>query len=301
MARNIFSALTGLACLAALPAVAAEGPASYTTPQAALDAMMQALDAGDRAAILDVFGTDAADMLSSGNPDRDAENRGNILMMYSEGYRFQPTEDGDVTLLLGADGWPFPIPIAMTGDNWAFDIEAGRDEIYYRRIGLNELEAIEIMDAYVAIQTEFRQTDHDGDGVMEFANALISSADARDGLYWGDEDSPVGIRIALANLDGYSDSEGDKEAEPFGGYYYRILQGQTDAAPGGALSYMAGENMVAGHALLAVPSDYGQSGIHSFMVSENGIVLQADLGEDSLTLAKDLVQYDPGEDWSPVN
>ncbi|MEX0287328.1 MAG: DUF2950 family protein [Paracoccaceae bacterium] len=289
-----------MACLMALPASAAEGPASYDTPQAALDALMAGLAAEDRDQVLDVFGSEAADMLSTGNPDRDTENRAEVLGYFAEGYRFRPEENGSVTLLLGADAWPFPVPIARTDAGWSFDIEAGRDEIYFRRIGLNELDAIDIMNAYVAIQFEFRKIDHDGDGVMEFANALISSPDARDGLYWGDEDSPVGIRIALANLDGYSDDEGDKDPDPFGGYYFRILQGQSDAAPGGSMSYMIGDNMVAGHAMLAVPSDYGQSGIHSFMVSENGTVLQADLGEDSLEAAQSMTTYDPSEKWEPI-
>lgn len=302
MTMNRFLTSSALAVLlATAPLSAAETPASYATPQAALDAMMAALVGGDHDAILEVFGTDAEDLLSSGNPDRDAENRGHILALYADGFRFQPGDDGSVTLLLGADGWPFPIPVAKADDgSWAFDIEAGRDEVYYRRIGLNELDAIEMMDAYIVIQSEFRLTDHDGDGVMEFANALISSPDARDGLYWGNEDSPVGQRIALANLDGYSTDDGDQAPEPFGGYYYRILQGQTGAAPGGEMSYMARDNMVAGHALLAVPSDYGQSGIHSFMVAENGIILQADLGEDSLEIAQGMMLFDPTEAWTPV-
>lgn len=298
MKRNTISALTALTLLAAQPAFAGAGPAVYPSPQDALMAMVDGLNTGE-GALLDVFGTDAEDMLSTGNPERDAENRAHILALYNDGYRFLPT-DGEVTLLMGADGWPFPIPIAKTEAGWAFDIEAGRDEIYFRRIGLNELEAIEIMRAYVDIQSEFRQTDQDGDGVMEFAGSLISSAQGRDGLYWGDADSPMGSRIALADLDGYSDANGDHEAEPFGGYYYRVLTGQTDAAPGGAMDYMIGGNMVAGHALLAVPSDYGNSGIQTFMVSENGTVLQADLGEDSLEIAEAMRAYDPGPDWTPV-
>ena len=144
------------------------------------------------------------------------------------------------------------------------------------------------------------EVDHDGDGVMEFAASFLSSEGVRDGLVWTDEDSPLGERIALASLDGYSNDEGDQAPEPFGGYYYRILQGQSASAPGGAMDYVIGGNMVAGHALLAVPSDYGNSGVQSFMVSENGTVLEADLGEDSLTIAFGMTRFEPGSDWTPV-
>ena len=291
----------GFALLAfALPLSAAETPAVYATPQDAFEAMQSALDAADTSAILTVFGTTAEDLLSSGNPERDAENRASILTLSAEGYRFALGNDGAVTVLLGHESWPFPIPVARTDGGWAFDIEAGRDEVYYRRIGLNELDTIEMMHAYVEVQANYRQDDHDGDGVMEFAGSLLSSDGAKDGLFWPLEDSPLGARIALASLDGYNDGREDREPEPFGGYYYRILQGQSASAPGGAMDYVIGGNMVAGHALLAVPADYGDSGIHSFMVSENGTVLEADLGEDSLDVAFGMMTFDPGADWSPV-
>jgi len=301
MKKTMFTpGLAGLALLAStLPGLAAETPAPYATPQDALEAMMSALTATDQDAILAVFGTNAQDLLTSGNPDRDGENREKLLGLLAEGYRFQLADD-HVVVLLGADGWPFPIPLARSDGSWAFDLEAGRDEVHFRRIGLNELEAIEMMQAYVGIQAAFRLEDHDGDGVMEFAASILSSDGVRDGLVWADDDSPLGARIALASLDGYSNDQGDHEPEPFGGYYYRILQGQTAAAPGGEMNYVIGGNMVAGHALLAVPSDYGYSGVHSFMVSENGTVLEADLGEDSVAVAFGMTQFDPGADWTPT-
>lgn len=296
--------LTALACC--LPLMAGAAPTVYPGPQEALEALQTGLtapadaNAGD-SPLAAVFGPEAKDLLSSGNPERDAAARAGLAALLAEGYRFQPMDSGHLRLLLGSEGWPFPIPLARTDAGWAFDLEAGRDEVWYRRIGLNELDAIDMLRAYVAVQSEFRQTDHDGDGVMEFAASLISSPEARDGLYWGAEDSPLGHRIALADLDGHATEDGDQDPEPFGGYYFRILQGQTEAAPGGAAAYMVGGNMVAGHAMLAVPADYGDTGIHSFMVSENGIVLQADLGEDSLTRAQQMRLYDPGDDWTPVS
>lgn len=294
-----YRTLTAMVLSVALPLSVQADPATYSGPQEALEALMDGLNT-DGSGLAAVFGADAKDLLSSGNPDRDAQSRAQLAALLGDGYRFQPMDTGHLRLLLGAEGWPFPIPLAKTEAGWAFDLEAGRDEVWFRRIGLNELDTIDMMRAYVAVQAEFRQTDHDGDGVLEFAQSLISSPDARDGLYWGEDDSPLGFRIALADLDGHATEDGDQDAEPFGGYYFRILQGQSAAAPGGAVEYIVNNNMLAGHALLAVPSDYATSGIHSFMVSENGIVLQADLGEDSLQIAHQMRLYDPTDGWTPV-
>ncbi len=272
-------------------------PAVYATPQDALEAMMAEMKPdGDMMA---VFGSDAADVVSTGNPDRDAANEASMQALYSEGYRFAPVEAG-VEILFGAEGWPFPIPLHRVSGGWAFDLETGRDEVYFRRIGINELNAIEVLAAYVDIQAEYRLVDHDGDGVMEFADHLLSSDGGRDGLFWAEPGSPMGERIALASLDGHNDGTEDREAEPFGGYYYRLLMRQGPDAPGGAMRYMVNGNMVAGHAMLAVPADYGHSGIHSFLVGENGVIYEADLGENTLDIAESFTNFNPGAGWSPV-
>ncbi|MEM8728821.1 MAG: DUF2950 family protein [Pseudomonadota bacterium] len=290
--------------LALAPAIAWAGaePASYATPQDALEAMAAALDGTQpQGALLEIFGTDAEDVLSSGNPERDAQNRAEIQTLLSEGYRFQSDADGRVTLLLGDEGWPFPVPLARGADGWAFDLEAGRDEIYFRRIGENELQVIDVMTVYPDIQIEYRLEDHDGDGILEFASSLLSDEGGRDGLFWQLEDGPLGERIARASMDGFALGDEVYEAEPFGGYYYRILTEQGSEAPGGAMSYLVNGNMLAGHALLAVPSEYGETGVHSFLVAENGVILQADLGESSLETGYGMTAYDPGAAWSTVD
>lgn len=298
-ARTVLPLVLGLGAPAAL---AGNAPATYDTPQDALDAMIAALAADDSApALFEVFGNEAEDLLSTGNPDRDAENGAEIRALLAEGYRFRPDTPGQVSLLLGADGWPFPIPISKSDAGWAFDLEAGRDEIFFRRIGENELHVIDVMAAYVEIQSAYRQADHDGDGVLEFAGSILSSPGKKDGLFWELEDGPFGERIARAALDGYSADGADIAAEPYGGYYYRILDGQGENAPGGAMSYRINDHMLGGHAFLAVPSDYGVTGIHSFLVAENGVILEADLGEDSLELAFGMRSYDPDATWSPVD
>jgi hypothetical protein len=271
----------------------------FDSPQAGLDAIMNALasDApGD--ALLGVFGPDSEDLIKTGNPLRDAENAIAFLQLYADGYRFQADGPDRTILLLGEDGWPFAIPMARQADGWVFDVAEGREEVLARRIGLNELETIELMEAYVAAQALFRQVDHDGDGVMEFAAGILpSEPGARDGLFWDDPDSIMGELIAMASLDGYFDGEEDQSPEPFGGYYFRVLDRQGEGAPGGAMEYVINGNKVAGHALLAVPSDYGDSGIHSFLISENGILYEADLGEESLDAAVAITSYQPTDLW----
>ncbi len=273
--------------------------ARFDTPQSALDAFVEALKADDQNRLIEIFGAEAEELIGTGDPVEDQERRREVLGMYAEGYRFQPDDDG-VVLLLGEDGWPFPIPILRGDEGWQFDIEAGLEELSAREIGLNELEVIDLLEAYVDLQAAFRLVDHNGDGVMEFARSIIADPGARDGLFWPDEDSFVGAALARATASGWSDGEDDYEAEPFLGYYYTILQEQGANAPGGAYSYFIGDYFVAGHALLAVPSDYGETGIHSFLVGENGVVYEADFGPETLEVTAEISAYDPGSDWTPV-
>jgi hypothetical protein len=283
-----------------LPVAAMSAPQGFATPQAALDAMIAATEAQDHQALLQVFGPEAEDLLFSGDATEDASNRSRILDMYRAGYRFVPGEDGAIIIDLGYDDWPFPIPLVQTGDSWSFDIAAGREEVLSREIGLNELNVMELIEAYGEVQADFRQVDQDGDGVLEFASSIISTADARSGLFWPGGDSPVGELFARASLDGFSDGTEDHVGEPYDGYFFRVLDAQGDHAPGGAMGYVVNGNMVAGHAILAVPYDYGITGVHSFMMAENGILLQADLGEDTLDQGFDMTVFDPDDSWTPV-
>jgi hypothetical protein len=297
----MISNLACVFCLSVAGAATAQ-PASFATPQDALEAMMSALRASDRGAVLDVFGAEAEDYLSEGDPVEDQLNRLALLGLYAEGYRFEPQEDGSVMIALGEEGWLFPVPVARTESGaWSFDNEAGREEVRLREIGSNELEIIELLEAYVAIQNTFRQGDLDGDGVMEFAQNIISSSpEARDGLFWPGDDPLMGELFARAATTGYNDGTSDQPPEPFFGYFFRILTKQTDAAPGGAMDYVVNGNMVGGHALLAAPAIYGETGVHSFMVSENGVIMEAIFGEDTLDIVAEMDAYDPDMNWSPV-
>lgn len=287
--------------LIALPlaATAQEAPV-YPTPQDALDALVAALGTGEVDAALAAIDPGAGDLIRDPDNPENTEVMGDLVAAWQEGWRFVPREDGHVVIELGADDWPFPVPLVKGSDGWRFDIEAAREEILDRNIGLNELDVIDVLDAYVAIQSGYRLTDHDGDGVMEFAASIISSEDGRDGLYWPGDDSPVGDLAARASLDGFGEEGSDLAAEPFSGYYFRILTEQGDAAPGGAMSYMVNGNMVAGHALLAVPAEYGVTGVNSFIVGEAGVIYEADLGPETLDTALDMHSFDPGDGWEAL-
>lgn len=279
--------------------MAADAPA-YDSPQTALDLLMDALGADAPDQVLEVLGPGSETLVRDIDPEERRADWEQVHAIYLEGYRFVPRGDGRVGFELGEDDWPFPIDVVRTDAGWVFDIDGGREEIEARMVGLNELDVIDAMEAYVDLQREFRQVDHNGDGVLEFAAHIISSDGTRDGLYWPGGDSPVGDLVARASLEGFSADGTDSTAEPYLGYYFRILDRQGSAAPGGAMDYLVNGHMLAGHALLAVPAVYGESGVHSFLVSEFGEVLEADLGEDSLDLAQEITSYNPDENWSPA-
>ncbi len=306
MMRRLYEllALTALiGTMAARGADAAEAE-QFASTEDAVAAVVAALQAHDRDGLLAVFGSAAEDVIFTGEEAQDRAIWTAFMVAYNEMHRLAEQSDGTAVLYIGEDQWPFPVPLIQTEAGWQFDAEAARDEVWHRRIGANELDVIAMLEAYVIIQARYRRIDHDGDGVMEFAGDILSSPDARDGLYWDSEpgvpESPIGDFVARANAVGYSIGGEDAEPEPFLGYYYRVLHSQGEQAPGGAYDYRVNGNMVAGHAMLAFPAAYGETGIMSFMVAENGEVLEADLGEETTERALAMEAYDPGEGWSPV-
>jgi len=308
MQRSLLAAGYGLAlalplgCGIACGAARAEGIA-YPTPEAAGEAVIAALEARDRDALIAVFGPGSEDVVLSGDPAEDRAVWGAFLADWRAMHRFA-VEGDEATLYVGRDQWPFPAPLLQSEAGWRFDAEAAREEVLLRRIGRNELEVIDLMAAYVAAQRAFRAADPDGDGVPAFAAAVISSPGRRDGLYWppepGAPESPVGDFMARAAADGYSIDGEDRDPEPFHGYYFRVLTRQGADAPGGAYDYMVGGRMLAGHALLAFPAAHGDTGVMSFMVGEAGVIYEADLGPETLELAAAITAFDPGPGWTPV-
>jgi hypothetical protein len=277
-------------------------PATYPTPEAATEAFVTALQARDRAALLAIFGPESEDIISSGDPDQDAEARDQFLAEYGTFHQIVPAGDNRVELQIGRSLWAFPVAMTKSDAGWSFDAVAARDEILARRIGMNELDVIELMQRAVAVQSAFRQTDYDGDGVMEFASSILSTPGQRDGLYWppeeGTPESPIGAFMAQAAADGISIDGVDQAPVPFLGYFFRILTRQGEAAPGGAYDYMVNGNMVAGHALLAYPAEPGDTGVMSFMMGESGQIYEANLGEATLEVAGGIDSFNPTEGWT---
>jgi hypothetical protein len=283
---------------------AAADPAVFESPEAAVEAVVSALEARDREALIAVFGPENEDVVLTGDPEDDRATWSEFLRDYRALNRINREGEDVATLAIGRDLWPFPAPLIEGENGWSFDAEAAREEVLLRRIGENELDVIDLLRGYVRAQAAYRAMDPDGDGLPSFAAALISDGGQRDGLYWPDEpgapESPVGDFMARAAASGYNVDGTDSDPEPYLGYYYRILTRQGPAAPGGAMDYMVNGHLAAGHALIAFPAAYGESGVMSFLVGEAGVVYEADLGEDTLTAAAAIDSFDPDEGWVPV-
>lgn len=296
--------ITALAALvAAFPLGVMAEPEGFASPETAVAAVITALEAVDRDALIAIFGPENEDVILTGDQDEDRSIWSEFLRDYRAQSRIGE-EDDVATLYVGRTLWPFPVLMVREGDIWRFDAEEARDEILLRRIGANELDVIGLLRGYVQAQAAFRSADADGDGLPSFASAILSSPGHRDGLYWppepGAPESPIGDFMARAAADGFSIDGQDEGPEPYLGYYFRVLTRQGVSAPGGAIDYMVGGHMLAGHAILAFPAAYGDTGIMSFMVGEAGVVYEADLGEDTLAVAGLIDTFDPGEGWAPV-
>jgi hypothetical protein len=284
--------------------IAADTGKLFASPQEAVAALQAATASADTNALRTILGL-ASEGLE--NPDRvQATNElGTFSAALAATNRLVPITDERFVIELGNDFWPFPVPLVKTNGGWFFDTEAGKDELLSRRIGRNELATIPVLRAYVDAQREYAGQDHDTNTVLEYAQRLVSSPGKHDGLYWppafpGDE-SPLGPLVAYAQGEGYSPkpSQADPEAErgPYQGYCFKILTRQGKHAPGGKYDYVINGHMIGGFALVAWPADYGQSGVMTFIVNQQGRVYQKDLGENTAKLVKKMRAYDPDPSW----
>jgi hypothetical protein len=278
----------------------------FASPDEAAQALVQAVKAQDRQATLTVLGKDAATWLSSGDPVADRAAIERFVAAYDAKHRLVQNEDKDgakATLLLGPDDFPFAFPIVRKGERWRFDTDAGKLEMLARRIGENELNAIKVLQAIVDAQLEYASADRNGDGVPSYAQKFVSSSGKHDGLYWpvepGQPPSPAGELLAKASSEGFK-AKGGKPT-PYHGYYYRPLPRQGKHAPSGAMDYVVGGRAIGGFAVLAYPARYGNSGIMSFIVNQDGKIYQADLGPGTEAKARNMKEFDPGPGWTPVD
>ena len=293
------------ASLIQLPNAAATtaGPAYFTSPDEAADALIAAAVADDLNAVRTVLGPEA-EMLRSGDPVADTRERHNFAVAAVESAKIEEHGEDYAVLTIGLDEWPFPIPLVRETEGWRFDTRAGAEELLNRRIGNNELTVIDVLRELVAAEHEYRAVDRDGDGVQAYAERLMSSEGTRDGLYWptlADEpESPVGALIAEAFAAGYRPGESD-EPQPYHGYLFRLLDAQGENAPGGERSFRDGQGrLVDGFAILAYPARYGASGIMSFVINQSGMLFERDLGEETAETAKAVASFDPDQSWAPV-
>lgn len=308
--RNMLRTLVVVATV--LPIVPQSGKASSTpspvaqqmtfaAPQQAAEALVQAAATYDLPALEQILGPHSKDLLMSEDPVRDKNAAAEFAAKGREKteVKLDPKNASRATVLVGDDGWPLPIPLEKRGNEWLFDTKAGRQEILYRRIGSNELDAIEICRGYVDAQQEYALEKHDNSEVNQYAQRIISTPGKHDGLVWYNPDGslggPIAEGIAKALQEGYTD-----KSKPYHGYYFKILKGQGPAAPLGQMNFVVEGAMIGGFALAAAPAQYRITGVKTFIVSYEGIVYQKDLGPDTLKIFREMELYNPNKTWTPT-
>jgi hypothetical protein len=277
---------------------------TFTSPEEAVTALVDAAQSNDSDALLTILGSGGKGLIDSGDPVADKTAKERFVQAFHKKHKLEYKDTDTALLTIGDKDWPFPIPIIKKGEAWSFDTEAGKEELLNRRIGRNELNVIEVMSAYVDAQQEYVSEDRDGDKVLEFAQKVASKKGKKDGLYWevveGEEMSPFGPLAASAAAKGYAGKMGGKEPVPYHGYFYKILKGQGTHAPGGDYNYMVDDNMTLGFAMVAHPAQYGNSGIMTFKVSQDGTVYEKDIGEDTAKIVATIEVFDPDDTWYEV-
>lgn len=292
-----------------VPAAAAdtEGAAApaaqpdFATPEEAANALAEAVRALDAQAVAALMGPDSEEWLFTGDDVSDRAEWKRFLAAWDQQHSVVMVNDAKRVLTVGDDGWTFPAPIVKRGGRWAFDGAAGQDEVAKRRVGRNELDAIQTLLAIVDAQREYAASDADANGFLDYAGRFISTPGNKDGLYWpveaGEELSPLGPLVGAAAREGYETAAAD-EPRPFHGYYYRLLTEQGPEAPGGAYSYLVAGRLIGGFAVVAYPARYGITGIMTMMVNQRGVVYQKDLGDDTAEIAAAISSFNPDASWT---
>jgi hypothetical protein len=301
--RGKLAEITAIAVLliassGALTPAQQKGQKTFSTPEEASQALFTAAQNNDEKVLLELFGPDGKQIVSSGDETEDAQNRANFAKRYQEMNRLVKEPDGTITLYIGPHNWPYPIPLRNKASAWYFDTAAGRREILFRRIGWNEESAIRICQELAAAEKEYYAQGHN-----EYAQKIFSDEGKKDGLYWkvaeGEPQSPIGPLVAWAVADEYAKSRG-AEAVPYRGYYFHLLTSQGKDSPGGAKSYIVNGKMTEGFAFVAYPAEYQSSGVMTFLVGADGVVHQKNLGKKTESIAKAMKEYNPGSGWQKV-
>src|SRR6185295_10296776 len=283
------------------PAPAAPAVKTFDTAQKAADALVAAAAAFDVSALEALFGPQGHELVVTGDSVQDKSRLDEFSARARERTKVvvSSTNPNRATLIVGSNDWPMPVPIVRKNGRWSFDAAAGRIEILNRRVGSNELDAIELCRGFVEAQHEYALTKHDGAEVNQYAQRIIATPGKQDGLAWKNPDGtwggPVGEGVASAIAEGYSE-----KTEPYHGYFYKVLKGQGPAAPLGQMDFLIKGVMIGGFALVAAPAEYAVTGVKTFMVSHDGIVYEKDFGAESLTNFKTMELFNPDKTWTPV-
>jgi hypothetical protein len=285
------------ACIPTRSMAQQQAQKTFSSPEDASNALVTAAHNDDESAALDILGPDGKQIISSGDQTEDAHARANFVEKYQEMHRLVKEPDGTTTLYIGAENWPTPIPLVNKNNSWYFDTENGKKEILYRRIGQNEISTIRVCRELVAAEKEYYSARN------EYAQKIMSDKGLHNGLYWKAEDgkplSPIGPLVASALAEGYHRDQAAAPT-PFHGYYYRILTHQGKHAQGRAKNYIVNGKMTDGFAFVAYPAEYRSSGVMTFIVGNDGVVYQKDLGKKAGVLAKAMKQFDPDSHWEEV-
>lgn len=293
------AAIGALLLLVAGAVFAAPDGKAFSEPEKAIDALVKAVRAYDKPALLALVGKGGAPIIESGDPVQDKNDRETFLALYDEKHELRL--DGDrATLVIGPGEWPWPVPLVKTAKGWQFDAAAGLEEILNRRIGRNELEVIQGLLAIVDAQRVYYLEDHDDDGLLEYAAKFRSTVRRHDGLHWpvaeGEPPSPLGLFVAEAMEEGYQPN-----SPSYYGYNFRLLTSQGARAPGGAYDYLVRNDLVGGFAVIARPAEWGETGVMTFLVNHDGVIFQKDLGKGTAEEAAKIETYDPGDGWEKVD
>lgn len=300
-------ALTSVICVAQAlknppdPAAPTYQGRTFETPQQAADALVDAADKFDTTALAQIFGPEGEDIVFSGEYPQDRKHASDFATQAHEKktVSIDPNSGSRAFLLVGDEDWPFPVPIVKRGNKWSFDAKAGRQELLYRRIGANELDAIQVCHGYVEAQHDYALQPHEGYDVNQYAQRIVSTPGKQDGLAWQNADGtwggPIGEKIARAIEQGYTSG-----AEPYHGYFFKILKGQGPTAPLGRMDFVVKGVMIGGFALVAAPAEYGVTGVKTFIVSHDGVVYEKDFGPKSMEEFEKMELFNPDKSWTPV-
>ena len=289
-----------LIVMAPITLAATAGPKSFASPEAGIAALVEAVKVDDQPMLHGILGSHGSKLTSSGDAVADRQNRETFLKAYGEAHKLVLEGNTKATLVIGQDEWPMPIPLVKSDGGWRFDTQQGEKEILARRIGRNEMAAIQVCLAIGDAEREYATLDLDSDGIPEYAPKFVSAPGKRDGLYWqtktDDPLSPLGPLLATATQEGYTRSA-SRPLAPYHGYFYRILTRQGKDAPGGAYDYFVNGKMIGGFAVIAYPARYGASGIMSFLVNHDGVVYEKDLGKNTAAIASKMTTFNPDASW----